>query len=777
MNRILRNTLFAFFLLTPVVVNAQTKGENDPEVYNDYKTQGGVATGKSVSGPDSDNNYTITLETFATGESSSTTKRIPSDIILVLDVSGSMDEDMPASYTALPSQSYSYNSYGYNEYYFLYNGTYYEVERTTGGNWSTTYYRLRFRVGGSDWNPTYRYLAGSGSQQNAPNNATDGDDIIFTGVLYTREEGQSKMEALHDAVSEFIDTIVEDDSELDLAEGEVGNQISIVKFAGSERYNITYYPNAGSENSIEEGNHNNQPTSETNYVEVVKKFYPVSSSAGALKSAVNSLVAGGATRADLGLIKAKYLFADLLKNDSDRKSTKVVVFFTDGEPTASNNYSTTVANAAVKAAYDLKHDYNAVVYSVGVFGSNVDSRVDSYMSYVSSDYPNAQSVGTGGEAGGYYQKAGPDMSLSEIFKTIGETQGGAEETIPATTQVRDVVSSSFVLPAGTSASNVSVYTVDVKKNGEEFYSPEDSDYAQHKHNLTVVTGQTGEGEANEDYLENEEKVLLVVGNNRVTIEGFNYTKPDTNPDNHVFDGNWVGQRMYLSGGTTVYEYYGRKLVIEFKIEPQGEATGGVGTNTNAAGSGVYVLKNGQYESVNDYEPPHTTLPVTLRITKTGLKYGESATFEVERIRPKGWDDEKTLAENIENIQYDVTGTGKPLPGDGEWEDWTKVILTQKDPSSDGSVIAENRTPVEKTLVALDPYWVYKVVEDNWGWAYEYTGETSMTTSNTEVNPFNFHNTDKEGVVKHAEAVTINHFRVKDGEIEVENYKSGKVKSF
>ena len=53
----------------------------------------------------------------------------------------------------------------------------------------------------------------------------------------------------------------------------------------------------------------------------------------------------------------------------------------------------------------------------------------------------------------------------------------------------------------------------------------------------------------------------------------------------------------------------------------------------------------------------------------------------------------------------------------------------------------------------------------------------MTTSNTPVNPFNFTNTDKEGAVKHAEAVTINHFRVKDGEIEVENYKSGKVKSF
>ena len=77
-------------------------------------------------------------------------------------------------------------------------------------------------------------------------------------------------------------------------------------------------------------------------------------------------------------------------------------------------------------------------------------------------------------------------------------------------------------------------------------------------------------------------------------------------------------------------------------------------------------------------------------------------------------------------------------------------------------------------------------EDAWGWAYEMTGATVggeiPNTSTVEVNPFTFENKDKEGVVKHAEAVTINHFgyTIQTGEFQgqqEEHYKSSKLKSF
>jgi hypothetical protein len=82
-------------------------------------------------------------------------------------------------------------------------------------------------------------------------------------------------------------------------------------------------------------------------------------------------------------------------------------------------------------------------------------------------------------------------------------------------------------------------------------------------------------------------------------------------------------------------------------------------------------------------------------------------------------------------------------------------------------------------MALDPHYVYSIVEDDWAWSYTLSGSgTTLTTSEVEVNPFIFHNTEKEGVVKHAEAVSINHFATSaEGKAEVENYQSSKVKSF
>ena len=107
-----------------------------------------------------------------------------------------------------------------------------------------------------------------------------------------------------------------------------------------------------------------------------------------------------------------------------------------------------------------------------------------------------------------------------------------------------------------------------------------------------------------------------------------------------------------------------------------------------------------------------------------------------------------------------------MPNESTWGNWSKVILTNK--GADGD-------PVTKVLRALDPHYVYRIVEDDWGWAYELTGTgTTFTTAEVEVNPFTFHNQEKTGVVKHAEAVSINHFATSaTGEANEEHYKSSK----
>ena len=53
--------------------------------------EGGVTTSKNVTGPDKNGLYTVTLEAFATGGTTIMDATKPADIVLVLDVSGSMD--------------------------------------------------------------------------------------------------------------------------------------------------------------------------------------------------------------------------------------------------------------------------------------------------------------------------------------------------------------------------------------------------------------------------------------------------------------------------------------------------------------------------------------------------------------------------------------------------------------------------------------------------------------------------------------------------------------
>lgn len=98
----------------------------------------GVTTSKTVSGPDEDGIYTLTLETWVTGTTITTTEevRLPVDVVLVLDASGSMDDDFGSTtgYRAY-NQNYSYNTVtgtnASNTYYYLRNGEYYKVNRTS----------------------------------------------------------------------------------------------------------------------------------------------------------------------------------------------------------------------------------------------------------------------------------------------------------------------------------------------------------------------------------------------------------------------------------------------------------------------------------------------------------------------------------------------------------------------------------------------------------------------------------------------------------------------
>ena len=733
----------AAFLATAVNASAQ------------YKIEGGVGTSKQVTGPDTNGDYTIRLETFATGSTTVTESSTPVDVVLVLDVSGSMDYSK-----GTPTRVSSYVTYndvlnGNNTYFVNNNGTYERVYARTYRERQTTYYEL------------YRYPANPQRITRATSAANCRSNELYTG--------SSRMQELQKAVGAFIDQIeLNDHQDKDGKErdGRLGNRISIVKFASN------------STNTVGNDTYTDNPYT-LNYSQIVMNLTNVEGNTDAMKAAVNGFQSMGGTQAGYGMNHAVRALAN-----ADATHNKVVVFFTDGDPD-DNRAAIGNANNGGTNAYRVKNTLGAVIYTIGMFTESPDPTGNTYkyLNYVSSNYPQAtvtnngtMTSGTGSDQG-YYQDASGNVSLKKIFEDIASGIGGSTETVGSSTQVRDVVTNSFVLPNTVTAADVHVYTSAATGDASGTDETNPAGWATPVDITSSVTPTIVNVDADGNPTDDATKVK----NKALFVEGFDYSKDDTNEGDG--DGNWVGVRFKNNR----YFWAGKKLIITFKVKADSEATGGESlTNTENSGVYVYNEEDGTYTCVNSYEQPHTTLSVNIKIRKTGLRHGESATFELMRIRPKGYDPYgATLKDKVANLEYNLIG--KPVPdthaysgsstqpdmsdyyeGMG-WEGFKKVILTNKGDDGD---------EVVKIILALDPYWVYLVLEDDWGWAYTMTGDTNQvgedgtyTTSSVEVNPFRFHNDEKPDAVKHAEAIMINHFKSSLSGAKVEHDKSSKVESF
>ena len=352
----------------------------------------------------------LTLEAYATGSTTTTTSTAPVDIVLVLDVSGSMDENI-VSYTYTPV--YEINS----------NGTYYYQD--ANGQYQQAYYCSDC----SNWCTEEHYdywIFGSyhGGTRLTPKTSADSTGTQF----YTRTESTAKkIDALKTAVNGFIDSV---------AAKSADSQIAIVKFASDTTDRVG----------------NEFDTNGYNYSQTVRKLTTVNESgANALKTAVNGLKVGGATQANYGMQHAK----TIIDGVKDNGRQKVVVMFTDGVPTSWREFDTDVANGAIAASKSIK-EAGATVYTIGCFGTltgDTKTNVTDYMNYVSSNYPNATSMTNAGAkaSDNFYKTVGSTADLDAIFQEISQTAGGATLTLGSETVLKDVVSKYFDLPENASS--------------------------------------------------------------------------------------------------------------------------------------------------------------------------------------------------------------------------------------------------------------------------------------------------------------------------------------
>lgn len=362
----------------------------------------------------------LTLEAYATGSTTTTTSTAPVDIVLVLDVSGSMDKNIVSyTYTA------AYNPRSNGTYYYQdANGQYQQAYYCSDcSGWYTEEHSNGFLGFG-------KYHGGT---RLTPKTSADSTGTQF----YTRTESTAKkIAALKSAVNGFIDSV---------NERAPASRIALVKFGGEINNTI------GNDTYRFEASGYNSPT--INYTQIVKGL-TAASSTSELKGAVNSLTAAGFTPAHLGMQLAK----KIIDEDTVTERQKVVVMFTDGEPNGMNGeYDGFVADAANSAISNSKaiKDKGATVYTIGCFNKTYadTSDVGKYMNYVSSNYPSATSMTNAGTkaSDNFYKTVGSMADLDAIFQEISQTAGGATLTLGSETVLKDVVSEYFDLPENASS--------------------------------------------------------------------------------------------------------------------------------------------------------------------------------------------------------------------------------------------------------------------------------------------------------------------------------------
>ena len=414
------------FSLLPVTAFA-TGGTPKGESQTVTESENNLTMNKTVT-PKGDGTYTVSLESYATGSVTTTQPLVPMDIVLVLDVSGSMDGQI-AFYDYQKTEKTSWSA---KDFYFT-GTTYYEKI-------GEEYYPVSCQ---SKWVPDKYFghdeywLEANG--QSLGNTGKWGEQL-YSGPLYTygKVSGSemSKLAAMKTAVNNFIESVAAQKN----GNTPVAHRISIVKFAGDQSDKVSNDTYRDGKNIY-------------NYTQKVTELTDVTDegSVDSLKDAVNALTAGGATAADWGMQKAE----DVLTKRDNKENPSIVIMFTDGQPNHHRDYDNAVAGAAVDTAKTLKAG-GTKVYTIGMFEGadpgDIDGDFNKYMNGVSSNYPEAVkadndsgvTLGTRAEGSNYYFKADNAGALDQVFQTISQSTT-TTSPLDASAVVVDNVPSNFAL--------------------------------------------------------------------------------------------------------------------------------------------------------------------------------------------------------------------------------------------------------------------------------------------------------------------------------------------
>ena len=523
--------------------NDATGEQSDPEPSGGGTTQQPLELTKRIN----DDGTKITLEAYATGKVTKVDTYTPTDIVLVLDQSGSMNEAL---------------------------GSVTEVS------------------GSLDTSKTY--LVGTGNSRYKPVTYLNNSWKDESGKQYTPKssnnkkgtqfyEGTTKLQALKSAATVFVQNI---EKSIQDSKNKAIYRVSIVGYSYEKDTKLLTGKDVNDTLQTV-----NSETGKTN-----------------IMNAINGLYGNGSTRADTGISLANDIFkANPIPNGEKRN--RAVIMFTDGEPNDSNGFEHNIAIDAINNAKTTKNTYNASVFTVGIlqgadptatfpegYSNNSSERINRYMHYVSSNYPNAsgsyrgssytyKAGNDGDKTRGFYMTAKDASGLNKVFANIAGSIESPSSNIDLGEQasLRDIISEDFHLPEGTTTDKIIVKTAK--------YAGKDDNG-----NLTWEEAKTFKN------------AQVSIDDKTINVTNFSYK------DNYVLD---------TKDGPVGY-----KLIVEIPVEIN-RTFGGNNIESNAA-AGIYESKSSETALITaespkvddpiDYEIAGTTqtIPDGTSVTKESL---------------------------------------------------------------------------------------------------------------------------------------------------------------
>ncbi len=611
----------------PPVVGVTGGAEDDRLLLDPPEPDNGLETRKTVSGPDANGQYTLTLEAWATGDKTIIDQQtqIPTDIILVLDQSGSMGDDFVTAayepYRAEPKELYNnreklyvkradgsfvpvtveqvsvpldtYTSYSglTNKKYNSMSGSFYHQCQT--GKYGIVNIDHPF-FGDYTYNCEFCGNIGSSTgQRTVPgfsNTFFKKDTAVGYTFSYTDESGTTvtatvqqsdpspdwdfhlskpvrtttRLEALKTAVTSFADAVAEKAKGPDglLGTGdEVNHRIAMVGFGSS--LDRTYGDYVNTEILIGSAQHRYDRVTDAICLDAFQDMDQVSG-VNHVKSSISVLAAEGGTYVNHGVELGNRIFRNHPVPQNERRN-RIMIVFTDGQPGRSG-YDGKVAQAAIDEAKITKTTYGATVYSVGIFeGADATSEGKQKGNDIEMSNWFMQNLSSNNGAvqdPSYYLSAADSDALNDIFQTIS----GNIET-------------------GGSAIQLGAETIMKDVIADSFVLPEGAS----KDDIKVYTADYIGENTFDDGVSFPATVDILPDNRTVCVTNFDYSQ------------NWVG--TVTDNGQVSYR--GRKLIVEIPIAVRDGFLGGNGVPTNGTDSGIY---NGD-KIIENFEVPEVNVPI------------------------------------------------------------------------------------------------------------------------------------------------------------------------